>query len=396
MIIEAPIYKEIYGALRIFEVQKVIKLDTETETISNNFLYNIPREKIQNLMRDLAIVVPLKDELLITLDGVLKAIPHKCPIIIVSNSQRESPNHFRQEADLIKHFATLTNSNVMLIHQKDNGLAKAFEKTGYHAILDKDGYIRDGKGEGMIIGLMLSKMIGAKYVGFVDADNYVPGAVNEYVKDYAAGFVMRETPYIMVRLHWRHKPKIIKKKIYFRKWGRVSEVTNKMLNLLLGTITRFETNIIATGNAGEHALSMKLAEHIAFSTGYSVEPYELIYLLEKFTNGKKEKKDAMDIYDKGIDILQIETLNPHFHEEKGQEHIRDMLLSSMSVIYNSALANDELRDIIKRELKNHGVRIKEGDIKQPHVLPPINNIDFDTWRDTLLSNSETLLTFERN
>ncbi len=395
MIIEAPIYKEIYGPLRIYEVQKVIKLDTETETVTNNFLYNVPREQIQSLMKDLAIVVPLKNELLITLDGVLKAIPHKCPIIVVSNSKIEAPNHFRQEVDLIKHFATLTNSHVILVHQKDNGLARAFEKTGYHAILDRDGYVRDGKGEGMVVGLMLAKMIKATYVGFVDADNYVPGAVNEYVKDYAAGFVMSESPYTMVRLHWRHKPKIIKKKLYFRKWGRVSEVTNRILNLLLGYLTRFETNIIATGNAGEHALSMKLAEHMEFSTGYSIEPYELVYLLEKFTTGNGDEMPA-DIYNHGIDILQIETLNPHFHEEKGKEHILDMLISSMSVIYNSLIATDELKKNIEKELKTHGLNIKETGLKKPHTLPPINTIDFATWKETLLSNAETLLVFERS
>ncbi len=395
MIIEAPIYKEIYGPLRIFEVQKVIKLDTETETVVNNFLYNVPREKIQNLLSDLAIVVPLKDELLITLDGVLKAIPHKCPIIVVSNSKIEAPNNFRQEVDLVKHFATLTNSQVILIHQKDNGLARAFEKTGYMDILDRDGYIRDGKGEGMVVGLMLAKMIGAKYVGFVDADNYVPGAVNEYVKDYAAGFVMSDSPYTMVRLHWRHKPKIIKKKIYFRKWGRVSEVTNRMLNLLLGYLTRFETNIIATGNAGEHAFSMKLANIMEFSTGYSIEPHELVYLLEKFTGNDGSEEDK-DIYNSGIDILQIETLNPHFHEEKGTEHILDMLLSSMSVIYTSKITPEDLKDTIRKELATHGINLDEVELKKPHVLPPIRNIDFNTWVDTLKNNAETLLIFERN
>ena len=395
MIIEAPIYKEIYGPLRIYEVQKVIKLDTETETVVNNFLYNVPREKIQNLLSDLAIVVPLKDELLITLDGVLKAIPHKCPIIVVSNSKIEAPNNFRQEVDLIKHFATLTNSQVILIHQKDNGLAKAFEKTGYTEILDKDGYIRDGKGEGMVVGLMLANMIGAKYIGFVDADNYVPGAVNEYVKDYAAGFVMSDSPYTMVRLHWRDKPKIIKKKIYFRKWGRVSEVTNKILNLLLGYLTRFETNIIATGNAGEHAFSMKLANIMEFSTGYSIEPHELVYLLEKFTVNNVNETDK-DIYDKGIDILQIETLNPHFHEEKGTEHILDMLLSSMSVIYTSKITPEDLKETIRAELATHGINLEEVELKKPQVLPPVKNIDLETWVDTLKSNAETLLIFERN
>jgi len=131
----------------------------------------------------------MKDEKLQLVDGVLKAIPHQCPIVIVSNSKREGPNLFKQEVDLVKHFYNLTKSRIIMVHQKDPGLVEAFNAVGYTDILDGDS-VRSGKGEGMLIGLLLAKAIGAKYVGFVDADNYIPGSVNEYVKDYAAGFLM--------------------------------------------------------------------------------------------------------------------------------------------------------------------------------------------------------------
>ncbi|WP_410965849.1 mannosyl-3-phosphoglycerate synthase, partial [Salmonella sp. SAL4438] len=85
--------------------------------------------------------------------------------------------------------------------------------------------VRNGKAEGMITGMLLAKMAGKDYVGFIDADNYVPGAVNEYVKIFASGLAMSNSPYTMVRISWIYKPKVSESGLYFSKWGRVSEIT---------------------------------------------------------------------------------------------------------------------------------------------------------------------------
>lgn len=245
----------------------------------------------------------------------------------------------------------------------------------------------------MLIGILLAKAIGAKYVGFVDADNYIPGAVNEYVKDYAAGFLMSESDYAMVRLSWRHKPKVGKRGLYFRKWGRVSEITNRYMNMLLGEGTNFETNIIVTGNAGEHAMTTKLAEILPFSTGYSIEPFELVYLFERF--GRWENvEEYQDIYDQGIEVFQIETLNPHLHEEKGQEHVKDMILMSLATIYHSKLASERLRQRILDDLKMHGILGDDEEPKKPIVMRAIKDIDVEKWIKVLENNSESLLKFE--
>ena len=53
-----------------------------------------------------------------------------------------------------------------------------------------------------------------------------PGAVNEYVKIFASGIAMSQTPYVMTRITWIYKPKISETGLYFSKWGRVSEITN--------------------------------------------------------------------------------------------------------------------------------------------------------------------------
>ncbi len=390
MLLEAPVYKELFGAVEVYEVQKVIKLDSETRDVGTFTVKNVPREEIYRILEDIAIVVPMKNEKLQLVDGVLKAIPHQCPIIIVSNSKREGPNLFKQEVDLVKHFYNLTRSRIIMVHQKDPGLAEAFRKVGYTNILDGDS-VRSGKGEGMLIGLLLAKAIGAKYVGFVDADNYIPGSVNEYVKDYAAGFLMSESEYTMVRLSWRHKPKVTTRGLYFKKWGRVSEITNRYMNALFGVATNFETSIIVTANAGEHAMSIKLAEIMPFATGYAIEPYELVYLFETF--GRWESKRE-DVYEQGIEVFQIETLNPHLHEDKGKEHVRNMLLSSLGTIYHSKLATKDLKERILYELKLHGLLEEGQEPPKPRVMPPVEGIDVGEWMKVLEDETETLLRFE--
>ena len=393
MLLEAPVYKEIFGAVKIYELQKVIKMDTETEDVPMFTVQNIPRGDIYKTIGEMAIVVPMKNEKLHLVDGVLKAIPHKSPIIVVSNSKRKGPNRFKQEVDLVKHFCNLTHSKVTMVHQKDPGLAEAFKEVGYNDILDERGLVRSGKGEGMIVGILLAKAIGVKYVGFVDADNYIPGAVNEYVKDYAAGFLMSESEYTMVRLHWRHKPKVSKGTLYFKKWGRVSEITNRYLNQLISEKTTFETNIMVTGNAGEHAITMKLAEILPFSTGYSIEPYEIVYLLERF-GAWENAEEAQDVFDQGVEIFQLETLNPHFHEDKGQEHVKEMALLSLTTIYHSKLTSKRLKNSILEDLRMHGIIKENEEPPKPRIMKPIKDIDIKKWMKTLETHQETLLRFD--
>jgi len=392
LLLEAPVYKELFGAVEIFEVLKVIKLDSQTKEVGSLTVKNVPSEDIYRTLEDMAVVVPMKDEKLQLVDGVLKAIPHQCPIIIVSNSKREGPNVFKREVDLVKHFYSLTKSRIVVVHQRDPGIGEAFREIGYTEILEGEN-VRGGKGEGMIIGVLLAKALGVKYVSFVDADNYIPGSVNEYVKDYAAGFLMSESDYSMVRLSWRHKPKVSTRGLYFRKWGRVSEITNRYMNALFGVATGFETSIIVTGNAGEHAMSMKLADVMPFSTGYSIEPYELVYLFETFGQWKEREK-FRDVYEQGVEVFQIETLNPHLHEDKGQEHVRDMIISSLGAIYHSELATESLRKAILEDLRIHSLLGENEEPPRPKVMPPTGGIDAGKWMKIVENESDTLLKFE--
>jgi len=224
----------------------------------------------------------------------------------------------------------------------------------------------------MIIGILLAKLCKKEYVAFIDSDNYIPGAVWEYVKIYAAGFSLAQSPYAMVRVLWRYKPKI-SPEMYFKKWGRVSESTNKYINALLSDKTGFETNIISTACAGEHAMTIKLAEILPYASGFAVEVQELMSIFESFGGILPTAHQAAA--KQGIEIFQIETRNPHLHEERGGMHLRRMILPVLSVIYHSALCSSEIKRQLLRELIDQGALQPEEEIPGPHLISPPKKAD---------------------
>ncbi len=392
-------YTERIGAVSIHALQKIYELDSgEKPQINAHSHEHSTRaysyQELSSIFRELAIVIPLKNEKISLLEGVLSGIPNECLIIIVSNSERAPVDRFSMEVEMIRQYSRFADKKIMVIHQKDSELAKIFKKVKYTSILDSKSYIRNGKAEGMIIGILLAKMQLKKYIGFIDSDNYFPGAVNEYVKIFASGFKMSTTPYSNVRVSWLSKPKIVNNKLQFPKWGRISEYSNKYLNALISNITGYESEIISTGNAGEHALSMALAENLNYSSGYSVEPYEFINILEKF--GGLFPTDFSDIIEKGIEIFQIESRNPHFHEEKGADHLTGMMQASLLAINNSKICNLELT----KEIKNHllMLQIKQNynspkiKLQKRHrIMDPIKIIPVDDFADMVIKNSKTFL-----
>jgi len=269
------------------------------------------------------------------------------------------------EGDALNQLCRFTVRQALFVHQKDPAIGEAMGEAGYGDLLAEDGLVCDGKSEAMLIGLLMAKAVGKEYVGFIDADNYFPGAVLEYVRNYAAAFSLAQSPYSMVRILWHYKPKI-SGGLYFKKWGRVSVVTNKYLNDLISIRTGFETEVVKTGNAGEHAMSMKLAEILPYASGYAVEPQELVSIFEGFAGILPELDRRAT--EQGIDIFQIETRNPHLHEEKGSEHLQGMLLAAMSTIYHSPLCGEKTKQAILAEL------IKQQILEEAEEPPPIQLI----------------------
>ncbi len=394
MKLDFPRYTERLGAVSIHTVQRIYELDSGKSKgflTSHQTIKKFDYDEISNILHDLAIVIPIMNEKLKLLEGVLSGIPNECLVIIVSNSARTPVDRFAMEAEAIRQLGRFMDKKMIILHQQDRGLAEVLKKVGYTSILDSDGMIRSGKAEGMVLGLIVAKMYGKDYVGFIDSDNYVPGAVNEYVKIFAAGFGMSSTPYCNVRVSWVFKPKVRNNSLQFSKWGRVSEITNKSLNALLASITGFETEVIKTGNAGEHALSMPLAECLHYSSGYSVESHEFIDIFEKF--GGVLPSDYPQVMDKGVEIFQIETRNPHFHEDKGAVHLDEMLEASLGAIQNSAICAEDLKVNILEQLKEKGFRrLKKSSFERKYrIMEPINTIDMSNLEKGIREKADTFL-----
>ena len=395
MRVEIPLYTERFGSVMIHDVQRILELDSgKREAAEENIttIHKIERDEIEKVEDRLAIVIPVKEEKLKLLEGVLSGIPHDCVVIVVSNSQRSPINRFKMEVDTLARFYRFTRRKMLVIHQKDPALALAFHETGYLDILDgEEKLVRDGKAEAMIIGVILAKTVGKDFVGFIDADNYIPGAVNEYVKNFAAGFCMAKSPYVMVRNSWKYKPKVYDRGLYFKKWGRISKTTNKYLNLIISNCTGFETEVIKTANAGEHAMSIQLAEILEYSSGFSVEPFEILYILEEF--GGLKPTSYPEVTEKGVEIFQIETRNPHFHEDKGEEHLKEMLLASLSVVYHSSLCDQNLKSTILNELVSQNVLSEGLQPPKPSIMPSPRSINIQAFTKKL-TEAETFTVFE--
>ncbi len=380
MRIESPRYTERFGSVRINDVQEVLELDSgrskELPAHENIAVRKVEEDVIKDLEEKMAIVIPTKDEKLKLFEGVVSGVPHECLIIVVSNSQRKRVDRFRMEQDSLNQFCQFTRREALIIHQKDPVLAQALTEAGYTDILGEDKRVRDGKAEGMVAAMLIAMIVKKEYVGFIDADNYFPGAVLEYVRCFASGFSMSNSPYAMVRILWRYKPKV-SAGMLFKKWGRVSEITNRCMNSLISSKTGFDTEIIKTGNAGEHAMSLKLAEILPYATGYAVEPQELVSIFEGF--GGVLPMAHQTAAKHGVEIFQIQTRNPHLHEEKGEKHLAGMLLPGLGAIYHSALCEVETRQMILDELLQRKV-IKPGEKPpKPRISAPPRKIDLQKF-----------------
>lgn len=392
MRIGVPTYTERFGAVRIYNVLQLYELDSGLGSADPDVdgepvqtICRIPYEIISGIEKRMAIVVPCKSERLKVLEGVLAGIPHDCLTILVSNSPRSPVDRFQMEQEALSQFCRIVQRKAILVHQRDPGLGLAFADGGLPDLLDDAGLVAHGKGEGMLIGLALAKLCDKEFVGYIDADNYVPGAVHEYVQDFAAGLHMAKTPYPMVRISWHSKPKITESRLFFERRGRSSEVTNRFLNLLVAHYSGFGTEVIKTGNAGEHAFSMKLGELMSFATGYSVETYQYMNLLEMF--GGVRPSPYPEVMDQGVEVFQVETRNPHFHENKGDEHVEDMRAGALCTISQSPICPEPVRDAIQEFFQEKG---QTAPIDEPiRVYPPLRNLDISAFMNTLWRKATT-------
>ncbi|MEO6037532.1 MAG: mannosyl-3-phosphoglycerate synthase [Saprospiraceae bacterium] len=380
MRLELPVNSERFGANIFHNLQKVYELDggyTVDDEFTSQFhvIQQISRERLHEIEQHMAIIIPVKNERLRLLEGVLCGIPHDCLPIIVSASERSPVDRFRMENNMVDTFCRFAKKRYVIMHQRSTEMAKVFVDGGYPHLLDEEGLVHKGKAEGMLAGITLARLLGKKYVGFIDSDNYFPGAVFEYVRLFSAGLCQATSPHSMVRIQWHSKPKIVDSELFFAKWGRVSRVTNLYLNLLLSHYTGFETEVLCTGNAGEHAMSMDLALLLDYSAGFSIETYHFVTLLEKF--GGVLPSPYPEVMQSGAEIFQMESRNPHLHvADKGDHHIKEMIEYSLAVLYHSAICPPGLKKEILRELRRGRIIPKDQEPVMPRRYPALTAVDY--------------------
>lgn len=384
MRIELPRKSERFGANIFFAPVQAYELDSglyDEPAAEPGPIVTFARQQLHHILRRMAVVVPVRGERLRFIEGVLFAIPAECLVVVVSNSPRAPVDRFHVEQLAVERFCRMSRKHVILVHQKDPLLARAFQEAGYEDLLGEDGLVRDGKAEGMIIAMVLSHLAKRRYVGFIDADNYSPGAAYEYVQEYAAGFALANTPYSMVRILWQSKPKVVEGHLFFARWGRTSRLTNHFLNALVSRYTGFETDVIATGNAGEHALTTELALRLQYASGYAVEPQHFVSLLEDF--GGELPSPYPGVMRRGVEVYQMESRNPHFHEAGADDHIHDMARAALGVIHGSPLCPEDVRDEIVGELMRLGALDDGAEVHHPHRYPRLDTMDFDRFHEAV-------------
>jgi mannosyl-3-phosphoglycerate synthase len=390
MRLERPHRVERFGAVRINELQRVIELDSEGsgpgEPTPQSVL--VPAEAIRAVEHDMVVVVPCMNETRRVIEGVLSGVPHGCLVVVVSNSARRPVDRYGIEVQAVDEYCRLAGRSAIMVHQRDPALAAAMKTAGATDLIDEDGLLRTGKGEGMFVGLAMAALTGRRYVGYVDADNYVPGAVNEYCRAYAAALHLADSPYAMVRIFWHSKPKLRDGRLFFSRRGRTSDLTNQFLNQLIGDYSGFGTEVVATGNAGEHAFSLALGLKLRLAGGFAVEPYEFMDLFEQF--GGVIESPHPEVLERSVSVTQIETRNPHFHDDKGDGHVQDMRRQALNVLYHSPVCLPSVRSDILDYLVGQGELGPAVEPPRERIYPPVGTLALDRFFDMVTTEVHSL------
>jgi mannosyl-3-phosphoglycerate synthase len=322
---------------------------------------------ISHFLAHTAFVISHKTESMDTLAGVLWYLPVSSPIIVVTNCPQQ------EYGDLVRGLrAHLTSHlHIYVIHQKDAALAAFFHSHGLDSILGPDGLVRDGKGEGMYIGTLLADLLRfPRWVVFYDADNLVPCALLEYTLALGRLFLAADSTYAYheaatlhnVRVCWASKPAVRNGQLEHTPLGRCTSVISPIFSSLLNDWFGLSEQIISS-NAGEQGMTMGTARALRFSSGFSVETFQLLDLLFKAT--------SLHALPHHILLEQYQSQSPHFHTKREDAHIKQMISASLGcfLLFQEYLS-PPIEDQILRVREELGL-----DMTAPFVYPPLQELE---------------------
>jgi mannosyl-3-phosphoglycerate synthase len=344
-------------------------------------------ENLHYFLSHTAFVIAHKNEKVKTLLEVLWYLPLNSPIIIVTNCPENERDNLRTELKMqLAH-----HQRIYLVHQKEETIARLFETNGVHHILGEDGKVVDGKGEGMYIGALCAYQLGdPRWIIFYDADNFVPSALLEYTLAMSRLFMPAPLPVLVpeletprtvmlsatehlevdmhnVRICWSSKPDLNNGRVDTRIMGRCTRVVSPFFNDLLEGWFGTRDFAISSSNAGEQGMTVKTAISLRFSSGFSIETFQLLDLL---FHAYRRKGSA-----EGIILQQYLSKSPHFHEKKGDEHIKKMIEQSLGSFFHF---EESLPVIVKRKLRMvyNEMRL---DFKFPALYPPLRDLPLERF-----------------
>ena len=121
---------------------------------------------------------------------------------------------------------------------------------------------------------------------------------------------------------------------------------------------------ISASNAGEQGMTINTARSLRFSSGFSVETFQLLDFLSEATN--RHTRSAI--------LQQYQSKSPHFHEKKGDEHIRKMIAESLGSFF---LFKKFLSRKVRRQLRQVYQDL-ELELIFPTVYPALRDLPVQT------------------
>jgi mannosyl-3-phosphoglycerate synthase len=297
--------------------------------------------ELHHVLAQTAFVVCHKSEPLDILLRTLWYLPIQSPILVVTNG----PQQHLAEMKHVLQRALTSHTNVYLIHQKDRTFARLFAEHGVTNILGPDRTIVDGKGEGMYLGALCAHLLGsAHWLVYFDADNFMPSALLEYTLALGTLFWSQQqaartesaddsapthhgrttataaTSHDLhaVRINWAGKPDVHAPGWDAQHMGRCTQVVAPVVNALLAERLAISHPMLTTSNAGEQGMTMETARRLRFSSGYSIETFQL---LDFFAQATHPSCRAL--------LQQYQANSAHVHEKRGANHIRRMIAESL-------------------------------------------------------------------
>jgi mannosyl-3-phosphoglycerate synthase len=90
-----------------------------------------------------------------------------------------------------------------------------------------------------------------------------------------------------------------------------------------------------------------------------------------------------------VEIFQIETRNPHFHEDKGKSHLNQMLEASLGIIVASKICPEDLQESISAQIAQLNGSKKADFRRRYPLVEPISSVPIAEFAKELRDKAET-------